>query len=152
MVETTRSAELLTGAVVLAAAAGFVVYTAVQTVDARAGGDAYGLQASFRSAEGIGVGTDVRLAGIRIGEVEAITLDPQTYRAETRFSVAGDIGIPEDSAILVASEGLLGGYYVEIIPGGSLTALADGGEILDTQSRLSLVTLLMNFAGGDGAQ
>ena len=137
-------AEVLVGGVVLAAAIGFVVYAGQITGFSR-DGDTYPLTASFRSLEGVTVGTDVRLAGVKIGTVTEISLNPDTYRADTVLSVRDGVQIPDDSAVIVASEGLLGGNYVEISPGGSLFYLEPGEEILDTQSAVSLVSLLLKF-------
>ena len=81
-----------------------------------------------------------------------MTLDPMTFRAETTFSLREDILLPDDSAITIASEGLLGGSFVEIIPGGSPFNYAPGDRITDTQSSVSLVTLLMRFVTGDGSE
>jgi phospholipid/cholesterol/gamma-HCH transport system substrate-binding protein len=96
------------------------------------------------------VGTEVRLAGVRVGTVTGMELDPESFRAETTFSVAGNLELPDDSAAAISSEGLLGGTFVEIIPGGSPFVLAPGDAILDTQSSVSLITLLMRFVGGEG--
>jgi len=63
-------------------------------------------------------------------------------------SVPSDIILPDDSAILISSEGLLGGNFVELVPGGSTENLAPGDEILDTQGAVSLINLLMKFVGG----
>jgi phospholipid/cholesterol/gamma-HCH transport system substrate-binding protein len=106
------------------------------------------LTASFRSAEGITLGTDVRLAGVKIGTVSDMELNPTTFRAETEIQIQNGIELPYDSAITVASEGLLGGNYIEIVPGGSLDNLAAGDEIEDTQSAISLVSLMMKFVSG----
>ncbi|MGR3636954.1 MAG: outer membrane lipid asymmetry maintenance protein MlaD [Shimia sp.] len=141
--------EALVGAAVLAAAASFLVY-ASEFTDRDRGGDSYGLMASFRSVEGVSVGTDVRLAGVKIGTVTDITLDPARFRAVTEFSVAGDVELPDDSAVVISSEGLLGGNFVEILPGGSPFNFEAGDEIEDTQSSVSLVSLLLKFvSGGD---
>lgn len=143
--------EVIVGGVVLAAAVGFFLFAANATGFERDTGS-YSLTASFRSVEGIAVGTDVRLAGVRIGSVTGLDLNPETYRADTTFSIINAIEIPDDSAVSVASEGLLGGSFVEIIPGGSPFALEDGGEIIDTQSSVSLVTLLLRFFTGDNSE
>ncbi|MGR3713077.1 MAG: outer membrane lipid asymmetry maintenance protein MlaD [Shimia sp.] len=141
--------EALVGAAVLAAAASFMVY-ASKYANVDRGGAAYTLNASFRSVEGVSVGTDVRLAGVKIGTVTDIALDPVTFRAQTDFSVANNIELPDDSAIVISSEGLLGGNFVEILPGGSPFNLEPGDEIEDTQSSVSLVSLLLKFvSGGD---
>jgi len=110
--------------------------------------DSYELSASFRSAEGVSVGTDVRLAGVKIGTVTALALNAETFRADTVFNVDTEIEIPDDSAISISSEGLLGGSFVEVIPGGSPFNLDPGGEIEDTQSSVSLVNLLLKFVSG----
>ena len=140
-------AETVIGAVVLATAAGFVLY-AGQTRGVQLGGESYPLSARFRSAEGISVGTDVRLAGIAVGSVTALTLDPTSFEAEVTFTVQGDLAIPDDSDVKIASESLLGGSYVEITPGASEVTLAPGDAILNTQSSVSLLNLLMRFGTG----
>ena len=141
--------EVAIGGVVLAAAIGFAVY-AGQAAGLSTGSAGYPLTASFRSIEGVNVGTDVRLAGVKIGTVTDVTLNPETFRADTTFSVANGVEIPDDSAVVISSEGLLGGNFVEIMPGGSPFTYAEGDEILDTQSSVSLVTLLLRFVSGDG--
>lgn len=147
MADTDYSiAEIAAGGAVLAAAVGFFLYASGPGGASSSG--SYELIAAFRSAEGISVGTEVRLGGVRIGAVTGMELNPQSFLAETTFSVAGDIILPDDSAIAIASESLLGGSFVEVIPGGSPFNLEAGGEILDTQSSVSLITLLLQFVGG----
>ena len=144
-----NTTEVLVGGVVLAAAVGFAVF-AGQATGLSKGGDHYHLNASFRSIEGVSVGTDVRLAGVKIGTVTGVDLNPQTFRADTRFSVKEGIEIPDDSAVIVSSEGLLGGNFVEIMPGGSPFGFAPEDEMEDTQGAVSLITLLLKFVSGNG--
>lgn len=144
--------EVLTGTAVIAVAAGFVLYSSQFAGLRGATGDDYTLTASFRSAEGIGVGTDVRLAGVKVGSVLSMDLDPATFRAETTFTIDGEVVLPDDTAILVASEGLLGGSFLELVPGGSPFNIDPGGEVLDTQSSVSLVQLLLRFVSGGGEE
>ncbi len=141
--------EVLTGGAVLAVAAGFLIYAGQVGGVAVGSGDASTYTASFRSAEGVGVGTDVRLAGVKVGSVLDMTLDPATFRAETEFSIQNDVLLPDDSAVVISSEGLLGGSFVEILPGGSPFNLEPGSEILDTQSSVSIVQLLLKFVSGE---
>jgi phospholipid/cholesterol/gamma-HCH transport system substrate-binding protein len=141
--------EVAVGALVVAVAVGFLVYAGQATGFSRAP-DSYTLRASFRSVEGIRVGTDVRLAGVKVGSVQALTLNPATFYADAVVSIRQGIDLPDDSAIVISSEGLLGGNFVELIPGGSPFNLEPGGEIEDTQGSVSLTTLLMRFVGGDG--
>ncbi|EDZ48282.1 outer membrane lipid asymmetry maintenance protein MlaD [Leisingera daeponensis] len=141
--------EVLAGGVVLAAAIAFAVYAGQAAGLSRAGAT-YDLSASFRSLEGVSVGTDVRLAGVKIGTVTGVDLNPETFRADTRFSVKQGIEIPDDSAVVISSEGLLGGNFVEIMPGGSAFAFEPGDEIEDTQGAVSLISLLVKFVAGGG--
>ncbi|MDP3195727.1 outer membrane lipid asymmetry maintenance protein MlaD [Tabrizicola sp.] len=142
-------AEIVAGAAVLAIAAAFALY-AVQGSGVVSQPSSYPLTASFRSVEGVNVGTDVRLAGVKVGTVTALSLNPETFFADATISMRNDVALPVDSTLLVSSEGLLGGTFVEVQPGGALEVLEPGGEIEDTQGAVSLITLLMKFAGGGG--
>lgn len=144
-----NTTEVLTGGLVLVAAIGFAVY-AGQVAGLSTGNSGYELTASFRSLEGVGVGTDVRLAGVKIGTVTGVELNAQTFRADTRFSVLEGIEVPDDSAVIISSEGLLGGNFVEVMPGGSPFNFEPGDEVLDTQGAVSLISLLVKFVSGSG--
>ncbi|SFC10616.1 outer membrane lipid asymmetry maintenance protein MlaD [Tropicimonas isoalkanivorans] len=137
--------EIIAGAATLAVAVGFFVYAAQGGGVTTSPRDGYDLNASFRSAEGIAVGSDVRLAGVKVGTVTGLDLNRQTFRADMTLNVDGDLEVPEDSSIAISSEGLLGGNFVELVPGGSPFNLEPGGEIEDTQGALSLLGLLAKF-------
>ena len=136
--------EIAVGGVVLALAVGFAAFLA-QSTGLSGSSSSYHISASFRSAEGISVGTDIRLAGVKIGTISELKLNSETYRAESILSVRNDVRIPDDSALTVASEGLLGGSFIEVIPGASLDYLEAGDEIIDTQGSVSLIQLLLKF-------
>lgn len=140
-------AEVLAGAAVLAAAIGFLVY-ATGGGRLTAAADSYTLTASFRSVEGIRAGSDVRLAGVKVGSITTLKLNPDTFFADAVIEVDANLKLPDDSAILISSEGLLGGNFVELVPGGSEDMLVAGDEIEDTQGSVSLITLLMKWVGG----
>ena len=142
-----NTTEVTVGGLVLALAVGFSIFVFQITGLSNSSGS-YPIYASFRSAEGIKVGTDVRLAGVKIGTVSALDLDSNTYRAASVISLKDDIRIPEDSALVISSEGLLGGNFVEVVPGASFDYLSSGGEIVDTQGSVSLISLLMKFVSG----
>jgi len=143
-----NTTEVVVGAAVLAAALSFLWVLAGTTGIGSASSDLK-LQANFRSAEGVTVGTDIRLAGVSIGTVSGLDLNLETYRADATFAIDEGVAIPDDSAAVVASEGLLGGTYVEIVPGGSFEMYTDGALIEDTQGAVSLIQLLLKFVGGD---
>lgn len=139
-------AEIIAGFAVVALAAGFLAYAGAGRMG---GGDGrYPLTASFRAADGISVGTDVRLAGVKVGTVSGMVLNPQTYFADVEFMIDRKVQLSSDSAALVSSEGLLGGNFIELIPGGADDVLPAGGQIEDTQGSVSLITLLLRFVTG----
>ncbi|MCA2010364.1 outer membrane lipid asymmetry maintenance protein MlaD [Pararhodobacter sp. CCB-MM2] len=147
-----RAWEVALGAAVMLVAAVFVVFALRSTGAALGSAASYDLQASFRSAEGVRPGTEVRLAGVKIGTVTALTLDPQTFRAMLTLGVDQGIELPLDSTIQVAQEGILGGTFIEILPGGDMDNLQPGDSFQDTQSAVSLITLLLRaFTGSDAA-
>jgi len=142
--------ETLIGAVVVATAVGFLVY-AGQVAGVSAGDDSYELHAKFASAQGLNIGGEVQLAGVRVGTITKLELDTTTYLAVTTFTVRSDIEIPEDSEAKVASEGLLGGNFLELVTGGSDYIIESGAEVEFTQGSVSLLNLLAKFASGSGS-
>ena len=140
--------EVIIGAVVIAVALGFVVFLYQSTGLSVSNSRHYELKADFRSADGIHVGTDVRLAGVKVGTVSDLSLNVDTYRAEAELAIENAVDIPEDSALTVSSEGLLGGNFIEIIPGASYEYMQPGDEFLDTQGSVSLISLLLKFVSG----
>ncbi|MEM7525235.1 MAG: outer membrane lipid asymmetry maintenance protein MlaD [Pseudomonadota bacterium] len=145
----SNAAETLIGAAVLAVAGGFLVYAA-QTADiSGVGAGNYELKAAFRKASGVSVGADVRVSGVKVGSVAALALDPDTYRAVASLSISDDIKIPEDSAVKITSDGLLGGSYVAIDPGASDFFAENGDELEFTQGSVDLIELLSKTVTGE---
>ena len=142
--------EIAAGLLVVAAALGFVIF-AGKGAGMGSGGDTYDLRASFRSIEGVSLGSDVKLAGVKVGTLTQVSLNPQTYMADAVLSLQKSVELPSDSAVLISSEGLLGGNFIELQPGGIPDVLAPGDEIEDTQGAVSLVSLLMKFVGSKPA-
>lgn len=144
---TKNMVETVVGAIVLGIAIIFAVFL-WRFSDVGFGTGQYTVDAKFRSAEGITVGTDVRLAGVKIGSVSNLSLDPQTFQAIARLSIKPEYQMPDDSAAIISSEGLLGGSFVEILPGGSYELMEDGSEFSETQGAVSFISLLMKFVTG----
>lgn len=141
-------AELIAGAVVLAVAAGFLAFAAGPRLMP---GGGYDLIAAFPNVEGIEKGSEIRMAGVPVGRVTDITLNPATYLAEARLRLQDDVQLPADSAAIIQSDGLLGGAYLELQPGGSPDNLAPGDEIEDVQGAVSLLSLMMKFVDSQAA-
>jgi phospholipid/cholesterol/gamma-HCH transport system substrate-binding protein len=135
--------ELLAGAAVLVVAVGFLGYAVAST--GRTSSSGYTLHASFERIDGLGPGSDVRIAGVKVGRINTAVIDPKTYQAQIAFTVQQDIQLPTDSSAEVTSDGLLGGKVLQLVPGGSDKMLANGGRITITQSAASLEDLLGKF-------
>ena len=132
--------ETLVGAFVLLMAGLFLFYGySVSSFSAREG---YHLTAEFDRVDGLVSGADVRLSGIKVGTVTAQELDPETYYARVQLSLYEGVRLPEDSSAKITAEGLLGGNYVALTPGGSPAMLGDGDEILYTQGSIDLISLV----------
>lgn len=149
---TRQITEIIFGTFILVLAVGFGFYAFQKAgVSKNSLHDYYVLDAEFSSAEGVRKGSEVRMAGIKIGQITGLQLDLEKFVAQVRFAIDSKISIPDDSTAAIASEGLLGGTFVEIMPGGSFSNLADGGQFAYTQGAVSLLTLFTRFANS-GAQ
>lgn len=141
--------ETLLGAVVLGVAGLFLAFAYTTADLGRTGG--YEVEADFTTVGGLKVGNDVRMAGIKIGSVVRQELNPQTYLARVTLSVDPSIELPVDTSATIASEGLLGGNYVDLAPGGDTTMLKPGGKIQYTQDAVDMVQLLGKFIFSAGS-
>jgi phospholipid/cholesterol/gamma-HCH transport system substrate-binding protein len=135
--------EVLTGACVLVVAAGFLGYAV--THSGRSVSSGYTLEASFEHIDGLAVGGDVRIAGVKVGSVTEQRIDPKSFQAIVSMNVRDGVQLPKDTAAIITSESLLGGKYISLAPGGDETDLKPGQMITITQSSVSLEQLLGKF-------
>jgi phospholipid/cholesterol/gamma-HCH transport system substrate-binding protein len=138
-----NAAEVLSGAVVLLVAAGFLGYAVAHSGRSAVAG--YTLTAKFDHIDGLPVGSDVRMAGVKIGSVLAEQIDPQSYLAVVTMSVREGLELPKDSSVSVSSDSMLGGKYLSLSPGADSAMLQPGQAITITQSSISLEQLLGKF-------
>ncbi len=135
--------EPILGALVLAAAIAFLVF-AYQKAGQRSY-SGYPLTARFSSVDGLSTGGDVRIGGVKVGQITSIKIDPESYLALVDLMIVPDIKVPVDSVASVATEGLLGGKYIGILPGSSDQMLKQGARINRTEASVSLESLLGQF-------
>lgn len=138
--------ESIIGAVVLVVAGWFLFFTYERTDAASVNG--YTLSARFDRIDGLGVGSDVRVAGIKVGSIIESELDTVSYQAIVKFSVASGVELPLDTAAAISSESLLGGAYLTLLPGGDEEMLVDGDLIEETQDAIDLLGLIGKFTSG----
>ena len=138
-----KPADLLAGFAVLARLGGFLAYAVSDK--GRPAESGYRLKAAFAHIDGLSVGSDVRLAGITVGQVVDERVDPKTFAAGVTFTVRPDIKLPDDTAAIITSDSLLGGKYIALSPGGDDKMLRPGATIGETQGSISLEQLLSKF-------
>jgi phospholipid/cholesterol/gamma-HCH transport system substrate-binding protein len=152
--------ETLMGAVVLVVA-GFFLWFAYSSTNVRPV-RGYNVVAKFERVDGLGIGADVRLSGIKVGTVVDQKLEPNTYLAVVTLSLDATVRLPTDTVAQITSEGLLGSNFVSLVPGAEEKVIAPGGEVRFTQAPVNLVQMLGKFIfnsaesqsgqGGGGAQ
>ena len=108
--------------------------------------DGFRLHARFENIDGIVTGSKVKLSGVNIGTVKSISLEPESYYAFITMNFDKKFSFPDDTEASVQLEGLLGGSYISILPGGSDVMLLNNQEILYTQGSTSLLNLMLKFA------
>ena len=132
--------ETVMGAIVLLAAVSFVAL-AYEAADVKGNGG-YEIAADFGSTGGLSVGDDVRISGIKVGQITAQQLDSSTYVAKVSMAIDPTIKIPSDSSARITAASLLGGNYLELMPGAATDTLGAGAVIYDTRDPISLSDLL----------
>jgi phospholipid/cholesterol/gamma-HCH transport system substrate-binding protein len=133
--------ETVMGAVVLVVAALFLFFAySTSQIGAVSGG--YPVIAQFQSVDGIHDGSDVRIGGVKVGAVTSEYLDPKTFTATIKMSIAPDYKLPDDTVAEITSSSLLGDKFVSLVPGGAETDIPPGGRIKYTQSSVSLENLI----------
>jgi phospholipid/cholesterol/gamma-HCH transport system substrate-binding protein len=147
----SKTLETLIGAVVIAVAVIFFVFAYGKADVGRV--DGISVTADFSTVGGLKPGADVRLSGIKVGTVTRLALgEPPFFGAVVTLNLREDLQLPDDSSAAIASEGLLGGNYVQLSPGGSMDVLTDGGRIEYTQPAVDLMDLISRAMFGGVSQ
>lgn len=145
--QQSNIAETVIGAIVMAVAIILVAFLYLRPSSTGLSG--YDLDAKMPKVDGLGVGTDVRLAGIKIGAISGMDLDPKTYLVTVHMNIRNDIKIPTDSSILVTSSSLLGSSYLSITPGGDDTMMKPGSSFANVQGAIDVMNLIGRAATGE---
>lgn len=140
------SREIMAGTLMLAVLLGVFFFVHTQKLNQPTTTNGLQLIAKFNKADGIVNGSKVRISGLDVGKVTNITLDPY-YRVILTLSFNRDIDLPEDTAAVIETEGLVGNKYIELTVGGDEETLTDNATLLYTQDALLLDELLERFLG-----
>jgi phospholipid/cholesterol/gamma-HCH transport system substrate-binding protein len=133
--------ETLIGTAVVAIAAAFFIY-AYQASERGGTAGSYRVSAEFDNAEGVSIGTDVRVAGVKVGSVVDFTLNPENFQANVKMELDPKVQLTEDASAKVTAEGLLGSKFISLEQGGAETMLAEGGVISNTQGAVDIWSLI----------
>jgi phospholipid/cholesterol/gamma-HCH transport system substrate-binding protein len=109
------------------------------------GGDNYPIQAVFTNVSGLKPGAQVEMAGVAVGKVDEIKINPDTYQAVVKMMVKKGIKIQDDSIASVKTAGIIGDKYIKISPGASDVILEQNSVIRDTESALDLEELVSKY-------
>ena len=143
----TRTIEIVTGAfILLGFVALYIIATSATNIGSYADNKGYTVTASFNNIGGLKPRAAVTMAGVSIGRVTSINLDPKSFTAVVSMQIDGRYNdVPDDSTASILTAGLLGEQYIGIDPGGSSTSLKDGAKIQYTQDSLVLEKLIQQF-------
>lgn len=146
-----QALETMVGGFVLLIAIAFVFFAYARAdVGQNAGG--YRVSAQFSRVDGVAPGTDVRISGVKVGTVSHLGLDATSYMADISMVIENHVKLPRDTVAKIDSEGLLGGQYVALEPGGDEEMLKDGEKLAYTQSSPSLQSLLAQVIFSSGGE
>jgi phospholipid/cholesterol/gamma-HCH transport system substrate-binding protein len=140
-VELTSGIFLLVGIAAL-------LWLATEATDYKmqVGKDTYRVTARFGNVADLKTRAPVKIGGVTVGLVDKITLDPVQFDAVVEMKIDRRFSeIPNDSSASILTSGVLGDRYVGLEPGGSMDSLADGDQILITQSAVVLENLISKY-------
>lgn len=140
--------ELLVGAFVLLGLVAVAYLTVKLGAGSLLGGDTYMLEARFTSVSGLNAGGNVVVAGVTVGRVESIRMEPTEYTAIVTMSVMSGLKLPTDSMASIKTTGLIGDKYLALSPGADETYLKAGERITMTESSVDLESLIGKMAFG----
>jgi phospholipid/cholesterol/gamma-HCH transport system substrate-binding protein len=140
--------EFLVGCFVLLGIAAIIYLTLKLGAGSIISGDTYALEARFDNASGLNVGGSVHVAGVPVGRVEGIRVDPKDYSAIVTISVLSGLNLPADSMASIKTTGLIGDKYISLSPGAEETSLKAGERITMTESAVDIESLIGKMAFG----
>jgi len=112
------------------------------------GDDFYALDARFKSAAGLKAGSQVEIAGVQVGQVDAIRFDQERQMALVRLKIQKNIVLTDDVIASVKTSGLIGDRYIKLTPGGSELVLKAGDQITETESAIDFEELISKYVFG----
>lgn len=112
------------------------------------GNNYYTIEARFASVAGLTKAARVEIAGVQVGSVSRISLDPERLVAVLHLKIQKDIPISEDTIASIKTSGLIGDKYIRLSPGGSDMLLGEGDVLLETEAPLDMEDMISKYVFG----
>ncbi len=138
------SVEFIVGLFLITGIAAVTYLSVVISGVSGLGTEGYQLKAVFENSSGLKRGADVEIAGVRIGQVESISLDPESQESVVWLTINDDVEIQDDSIASIRTAGIIGDKYIKISTGGG-DLLVDGDEIIETEPAISIEELVSKY-------
>ena len=148
MIKQQSKLELIVGVFVLAGLVAIGWLALDLGRGAFVAGDAYTVTAEFANTGSLTTGANVLIAGVPVGRVDKVALNPKNFRAVVTFRVQKAVQLPTDSIASVKTAGLIGDKYIAIAPGGDPDMIKPDGIIAETESDVDIASLISRFAFG----
>ena len=141
--------EIFLGALVLFSALLFLLFSLKFTTFRDSTNSDFTIVAEFTSADGLKIGTDVKIAGVKVGLVSDIYLNSEDFLAVVTLKLSKNLSIPDDSEAVIITEGLIGQKYISLNIGGSPSSLSEGETLLYSQGSIDIINLFQKFSSGN---
>ncbi|MCP4271041.1 MAG: outer membrane lipid asymmetry maintenance protein MlaD [Gammaproteobacteria bacterium] len=138
------SVEFIVGLFLITGIAAVTYLSVVISGVSGLGTEGYQLKAVFENSSGLKRGADVEIAGVRIGQVESISLDPESQESVVWLTINNDVEVQDDSIASIRTAGIIGDKYIKISTGGG-DLLVDGDEIIETEPAISIEELVSKY-------
>jgi len=126
-----------------------VGYLSIRLGEMDLGGDNYyPLFARFQSVSGLSAGAHVEMAGVQIGKVDSIVLDPERQVAKVKLKIQKEVVLSDDVIASIKTAGLIGDKYLQLSPGSTDEILKAGDMITETESAVDLEALISKYVFG----
>lgn len=142
--------ETLVGAFVLVIAVLFLFLSSKVSDSRQKMSSGYEIYAEFNNADGINIGSDIKISGVKVGNVLDIKLNNDNYKAYLVLKLPKDLLIPVDSIFKISTSGLIGGKFINIKVGADEEYFKDGDVAEFTESSMDLEDLISRFIFNSG--
>lgn len=142
--------EILVGFLVIVICTLFIFSSVKLSANREEISSGYKVIAEFDNVDGLNIGSEIKISGVKVGTVSNIILNKENYKAELSLKIAKDILVPTDSVFKVSTSGLIGNKFINIKIGADEDYLKNGDIVEFTESTMDLEDLISRFLFNSG--